>query len=112
MNRFIKKSRFQFGILSLLIAMLVAGVSVATHQRITKSPKLTQEEATQLADKFAASEFAGFNIKNYPDRTAEFDKTTKEWWVYYIYEPSRGPGDHFSITINDETKEMEFVGGM
>ena len=102
----------QLRLSSLFLVLLFAGVAVFAYQQFFQKPKLSGDEILALADEFAKNNVPGFELENFPDRTAEYDAESNSWWIMYIREPSRWPGDHFSVTIDDATNQIEMVGGM
>jgi hypothetical protein len=105
----------QFGISTVLIVTTLAAITVSAALYFERSPKLTKIEVLQMADEFAElilSKYGSFDTNNYPNRNAKFDWESKSWYIFYEKDGRQTPGDHFSITIHDETNEIEFMGGM
>ena len=83
------------------------------------TPNLRGWEVLRMADDFATHKFithkweqgAGLDLIYYPHRKPIYDSDAKGWTIFYDREPSRWPGDHFTIRINDVTKEITYHGG-
>jgi hypothetical protein len=85
-----------------------------TEQSLPSALHLSMEEVLQLADRFAAevrAQYEKFDLKLYPNRTAKYDPKMKKWVVHYMRRPNRWPGDHFSILVDDSTRELKYIGG-
>jgi hypothetical protein len=78
-----------------------------------RQSNLSETEVLRLSDVYAKNirNQYGFDLKFYPDRKPVFNESRKTWQVLYSRQPNRWPGDHFSIVLNDETKEMKYHGG-
>jgi len=71
-----------------------------------KTALLSEAQVLRMADEFAGQKLAKygtFDLKFYPDRSATFNPKTKNWFVHYMREPNRWPGDHFSVYVDDTT---------
>lgn len=81
---------------------------------VVPQQRLTTAEVLKLADQFAAekqAKYETFDLKFYPNRSATYNPKAKKWFVHYMREPNRWPGDHFSINVDDTTGELKFIGG-
>ena len=74
---------------------------------------LTKKEALAIADAYAEERARKdndeFDLKNYPNRKAVFDKDTNEWMIFYAR--NRRPGDHFAIYVHNLTREVRLMPG-
>jgi HEAT repeat protein len=76
--------------------------------------RLSEKEVLRMADEFATkrrAKYETFDLNFYPKRSAKFNAERKSWFVPYIRTPNRWPGDHFSILVDDSTRELKYIGG-
>ena len=59
-----------------------------------------------------AAERQGADLRNYKEPKAhyEFTRKDKSWWVFFDGRVAR-LGNHFSVSVNDQTGETRFIGG-
>jgi hypothetical protein len=67
--------------------------------------ELRRDQALAIADRLAASR--GYNVALNPTRKAHY--SNGKWHV--LYGQFRGPGDHFSISVDDSDGSTEINGG-
>ena len=72
--------------------------------------RLSMAEVIRIAKQ--AAERQGADLRNYkePEAHYEFTRKDKSWWVFFAGRVAR-PGNHFSVSVNDQTGETRFIGG-
>lgn len=110
----------------LAVCLLVAGCSDAPHSTeaaaldptpsaldaTPEEPRLTSAEALQLAKDAMIQAREGLDPFDYEEPVVpEFDPEDRTWFVFFMGLPP-AIGNHCAVTVNDNTREIMFVGGM
>jgi hypothetical protein len=76
----------------------------------TEGARLTTAEAIRIAEEAARKE--GVKLDNYkaPEAHYEYTRIDKTWFVFFDGKVTR-PGNHFSVNVDDLTKETRFIRG-
>jgi hypothetical protein len=84
-----------------LVLLLCLPAVQAAEERPTPA-RLTRTEVARIAN--AAAEIRGYKLRDYsPPRVLyEFTKRDRTWSLYYEGR-SQKPGDHFWVSVSDET---------
>ena len=101
------------------IAVLIILFEVLTTAHGCTEPKqknepeanLTRAEVLRIAVETAKSE--GYDIPKYNMTGCHYEYTRKDhtWIVFYELKPPTPPGGHFTVTIDDRTKEATLFQG-
>ena len=94
--------------------LIVAGCSRATSIESEAHPagaRLTTAEALRIAQQ--AAERDGRRLSDYkpPEAHYEYTRKDKSWWVFFDGRVSM-PGNHFSISIDDQTGKTQLMPGL
>lgn len=82
------------------------GVFEVSHNR----PRMNEYDVVELADSYSRVSFPDFKPEYY-SRIVSYDDKRKIWWIRYGRHESRRVGDHFTVGVNDRTKEITLIGG-
>jgi len=98
-------------------ALLIAGCSppqqspqATPSDTKPEAPRLSMAEVIRIAR--ATAERQGVHLQEYkePEAHYEFVRKDKRWIVFFDARIAR-PGDHFSVSVDDQTGEARFHGG-
>jgi hypothetical protein len=86
--------------------------SGCTHQSKAPRTLLTKNEVIVIAKETAKSE--GLDVGRYNMTGCHYEYTRKDgtWTVFFNLKPPTPPGGHFSVWVNDKTKEAKLLHGM
>lgn len=71
--------------------------------------KLGREEVRRIADDVGRTR--GIKLEDFECTNTGFDARKGGWYVHYLHKPPGYLGGHFTVFVNDETKETRFFGG-
>jgi hypothetical protein len=100
-----------------VVSLLFAGCSDPPHTTPTVVPdtkpegaRLPTAEVTRIANQ--AAERQGVDLRQYKEPRAHYELTRKDksWSVFFDGRVAR-PGNHFSVSVDDQTGETRFFGG-
>jgi hypothetical protein len=98
-------------------ALVFAGCSHPSRPTQTAAPdtkpegaRLSTGEAIQIAKQ--AAERQGVRLRDYkePEAHYEFTRKDRSWFVFFDGRVAM-PGNHFSVSVDDQTGETQFFGG-
>jgi|WetSurMetagenome_2_1015567.scaffolds.fasta_scaffold169566_3 hypothetical protein len=101
----------------LVVSLLFAGCSHPPHTTQAVVPdtkpegaRLSTAEAIRIAKQ--AAERQGIDLRRYkePEAHYEFTRKDKSWFVFFDGRVAM-PGNHFSVSVDDQTGETRFFGG-
>lgn len=75
-------------------------------------PRLSEAAVLRMADAFARGRRGSpesFDPRYDPTREACFDPEKRVWWIHYGR--NRCPNNHFSIRIDDDTEQRQYLRG-
>ena len=105
-------------IILLIFLATISSVGIIASENLADTDKeLIEKYTPKLSIEFVikeAKEYAKNNKKNFEDYYiigAKYESSQKEWLVGFMGKVPR-PGYHFSIWINDRTKEIRIMQGM
>jgi len=103
--------RYAFGFAAALL--IVAGCSHAIHVESEDRPagaRLSTPEVIRIAQQ--AAERDGRRLSDYkpPEAHYEYTRKDKSWWVFFDGRVPT-PGNHFSVTIEDQTGKTHLMPG-
>lgn len=93
--------------------LIVAGCSHTAHLDSEARPagaRLITAEAIRIAEQ--AAEHDGRHLSDYksPEAHYEYTQKNKSWWVFFDGKVPM-PGNHFSVTIDDQTGKTQLMPG-
>jgi hypothetical protein len=96
-----------------LTALVLAGCAHVTPTESATRPagaRLTTNEAIEIAKH--AAEHQGLRLSEYkaPEAHYEFTRKDKSWWVVFDGKIPI-PGNHFAVSIDDQTGKAELIPG-
>jgi hypothetical protein len=71
--------------------------------------RLTEATASQVGAALARQK--GINLKHYEPPEVRCDSTRRQWHLFYTEKSPGLPGGHFTVTVDDQTMEVEFHAG-
>jgi hypothetical protein len=101
--------------LAALLALVGCSNPPPTSQTIVPDTKpegarLSTAEAIRVAKQ--AAELQGVDLRQYKEPEAHYELTRKDksWFVFFDGRVAM-PGNHFSVSVDDQTGETRFFGG-
>jgi hypothetical protein len=99
-------------VFAISLGVLLATFGCVKQMRETQSEtNLAKAEVLQIAEEKAKSE--GYDVRKYNMTGCYYEFTRKDhtWTVFYELKPPAPPGEHFMVSIDDQTKKASLARG-
>ena len=104
-------------IIPALLAVLSSSGAIAIENPSANDKELIEKYIPKLSIEYVIKEAKEYaqkkenNFKNYYINGVKYEPSTKEWLISFMFKGVPRPGDHFSVWINDRTKEKRLLEG-